>query len=63
MSTGTKAMVILPPEWNFKEKTLEGIPLNSTLKFEIELVSFRDKMKPKIEVKDPGDGVNQPIKG
>ena len=63
MSTGTKAMVVVPPEWNFKDETPEGIPPNSTLKFEIELISFRDKMEPTVEVKDPGDGLNRPTLG
>lgn len=42
MSIGEKAILICPPEYAYGDQNVGGglIPANSTLKFEVELISF-----------------------
>ena len=41
MSKGEKAKITCPPEYGYGKKGTSGIPPNSTLIFEVELVDFK----------------------
>ena len=43
MKVGTRATLIIPPEMGYGDQDKPGIPANSTLCFEVELVSIEDR--------------------
>ena len=42
MKKGEKATVTIKPEYGYGKKSMDKIPANSTLIFEMELVDFRE---------------------
>ena len=47
MKVGEKALFTIKPEYAYGEKAAGKIPSNSTLNFEVELLSFKEKEKTK----------------
>lgn len=45
MSKGEKALLVGSPDYCYKNQNIPGIPANSSLIFEIEVIDFRDKPK------------------
>lgn len=47
MKVGEKAFFTIKPEYAYGERSMGKIPSNSTLNFEVELLSFKEKEKTK----------------
>ena len=56
LSKGAKAILTCPPEYAYGDRGTKKIPANSTLKFEVELISFFLPLTYKVEKLNEGTG-------